>query len=104
MIKVQQMTSNNGNKVANQFIIDESTFIQPDDSYTGTAFQSYDTVIAFKAYECGNTGNCYKVFLDAKKWDYSTTTGKYRNQFLDEGIAETRKKIKSGEYTLANLN
>ncbi len=39
-----------------------------------------------------------KVYLNEKYWDYSTTTGKHRNQFLGEGIAETRKKIKSGEY------
>jgi len=30
--------------------------------------------------------------------------GKYRNEFLREGIADTRKKIKSGEYALADLN
>ena len=45
-----------------------------------------------------------QVFLDQNRWDYSTTTGKYRNEFLGEGIAETRKKIKSGEYILTDLN
>lgn len=39
-----------------------------------------------------------KVYLNENYWDYSSTTGKHRNQFLGEGIAETRKKIKSGEY------
>ena len=29
---------------------------------------------------------------------------KYRNQFLRENIADTRNKIKSGEYKLTNLN
>jgi hypothetical protein len=59
-------------------------------------FQSYDSVIAIR--ENG------KITLDANSWDYSTTTGKYRNQFLGETKAETERKIKSGEYTLANLN
>ena len=60
-------------------------------------FQSYKSIIAF----CSNDG---KITLDEYYWDYSTTTGKYRNQFLQEGIAETRKKIKAGTYTLTNLN
>jgi hypothetical protein len=37
-------------------------------------------------------------------WDSSVTTGRYRNQFLGEKLAETRKKIKTGEYTLIDLN
>lgn len=88
-VKVKQMTSNrSGRPVANQFII-----------YTreGRYFQSYDSVIAFK----DNEGN---VTLDVDDWDYSRTTGKYRNEFLGEGIAETRSKIESGEYELENLN
>lgn len=87
--KVRQMTSSrSGNPVANQF-----TIITSDGEY----FQSYDSVIAFK----DNEGN---VTLDDYTWDYSRTTGKYRNEFLSEGIVETRAKIKSGEYKLANLN
>ena len=82
------MESNKGNKVANQFLIttDEAFY-----------FQSYNSIIAKRT----NEG---KIFLDEKFWEYSTTTGKYRNQFLNEGIAETRKKIKSGIYVLTNLN
>ena len=87
-MKVANMTSNKGNKIANQFVIDTEK---------GIYFQSYKSIIAF----CSNEG---KVILDEKFWDYSTTTGKYRNQFLNEGIAETRKKIKSGIYVLKNLN
>ena len=87
--KVRQMTSSrSGNPVANQF-----TIITSDGEY----FQSYNSVIAFK----DNEGN---VTLDDYTWDYSRTTGKYRNEFLSEGIVETRAKIKSGEYKLANLN
>jgi hypothetical protein len=44
------------------------------------------------------------IVLDNYYWDYSVTTGRYRNEFLNEGIAETRKKIASGEYQLTNLN
>ena len=83
-MRVANMTSNKGNKIANQFVIDTEK---------GIYFQSYRSIIAF----CSNDG---KVTLDEKFWDYSTKTGKY----LHEGIAETRKKIKSGIYVLTNLN
>jgi hypothetical protein len=81
------MYSPNGNKVANQFIITDN-----GDEY----FQSYKSIIAKRSKG--------KIYLDDYYWDYSTTTGKYRNQFLGEGIADTRKKIASGEYILTNLN
>ena len=60
-------------------------------------FQSYNSIIA-KIMDNG------QIYLDELYWDYSVTTGKYRNQFLDEGIAETRKKIEEGIYILTNLN
>jgi len=88
-MKVSNFTSNNGNTIANQFLISEK------DKET---FQSYGSIIAVKNYKTG------KITLDKYYWDYSTTTGKYRNMFLGEGIAETRKKIESGEYKLKNLN
>ena len=88
-MKVKNMTSNNGNKIANQFII--------TDDYNNITFQSYDSAIALKI-DKGIT------YLDKYYWDYSVTTGKYRNQFLGEGIADTRKKIASGEYILTDLN
>lgn len=103
-MKVSNMISAAGNPVANQFVISGAVVILPDDTYTGELFQSYNSVIALKAYDCNNTGNTFRVFLDERFWDYSVTTGRYRNQFLGEGIAETRKKIESGEYTLVNLN
>jgi|TARA_R100000084_G_scaffold108213_1_gene70319 hypothetical protein len=86
-MKVENMYSPNGNKVANQFIITDN-----GDEY----FQSYRSIIAKRSKG--------KIYLDDYYWDYSTTTGKYRNQFLGEGIADTRKKIASGEYILTNLN
>ena len=86
-MNVRNMTSNRGNTIANQFIIRDGN---------KEVFQSYETVIAI------NEGG--QITLDERMWDCSVTTGKYRNQFLGEGIAETRKKIKSGAYKLANLN
>jgi len=87
-IKVKQMTSPRSNRsVANQFIIYTSE---------GKYFQSYDSIIV--AIENG------KITLDENTWDYSRTTGKYRNEFLGEYIEETRAKIESGEYELEDLN
>jgi len=95
-MRVYNITNNNGNKVPNQFIItDKSKEI----------FQSYNSIIAIKEYKKGVNGEYdYKTTLDEYYWDYSVTTGRYRNQFLGEGINETRKKIKEGTYKLANLN
>lgn len=59
-------------------------------------FQSYLSIIAIKEGKM--------VILDKNDWDYSRTTGKYRNQFLNENKATTEKKIKSGEYYTADLN
>lgn len=109
---VSNMTSNNGNKVANQFIIDTDDYGDNETTYWDMfegdvlvngvqTFQSYNSVIAMKGYDQNSN---LRVVLDEKTWDYSVTTGKYRNQFLGENKAETLKKIKSGEYKLANLN
>ena len=64
----------------------------------GVLFESYGSKIAFCPYD-----STEKTRLDTHYWNYSQTTGKYRNEFLNEGIAETRKKIKSGEYELVSL-
>lgn len=90
-MRVENMTSSNGNKIANQFVIY---------SEGCTVFQSYDSVIVKRTYENGKR----VVILDRDKWDYSKTTGKYRNQFLGESKKETERKIKSGEYRLEDLN
>lgn len=106
-MKVKNMISPKGNPIANQFIIQGVTIQLPDDTYTGAMFQSYDSNIAFIARYCGSTWkqkHIYKVYLDERFWDYSITTGKYRNQFLNETKAETQKKIDSGEYILIDLN
>lgn len=88
-MKVNNMTSpRTGKPVANQYIIRT-----PDGEY----FQSYSSVIAFRA----NDGT---VTLDENTWDYSVTTNKYRSAFLGENTAMTRKKISAGLYQLADLN
>jgi hypothetical protein len=100
-MKTENMTSTNGNKVANQFII--------TDNNGNEFFQSYSSVIVKKQYtndfaNCVNDDQGLKIYLDKKYWNYSNTTGKYRNIFLNETIKDTRKKIKSGEYILTDLN
>ena len=88
-MKVSNMVSSKGNKIANQFIVDEGNY---------EIFQSYDSVIAKKYY------SPMKIELDADKWDYSKTTSKYRNIFLGEDKKTTERKIKDGTYKLVNLN
>lgn len=93
-MKVQQFEGKNGG-VRNQFLITDYN----DNGDLIETFQSYDSVIAVKKY-----GINPSITLDEGHWDYSTTTGKYRNIFLGEDKATTLKKIKSGEYKLSNLN
>lgn len=86
--KVQNILSpRTGRGVPNQFIISTETW---------EYFQSYRSVIV-----CRGSG---RVILDRNKWDYSRTTGKYRNLFLGETKKETEAKIKAGIYELADLN
>ena len=92
-IKVRNMQSNNGNTIANQFII-----ATVNGKIRQTIFQSYQSLIGIKCF------HTRKTFLDKNFWDYSVTTGKYRNQFLNETKKETEAKIKSGEYKLVDLN
>jgi len=88
-MQVSNIINNNNNAVPNQFII-------RDRKNKKTWFQSYDSIIV--------KWDDNQIYLDEYYWDYSVTTGKYRNQVLCENINETRKKIKSGEYILTNLN
>lgn len=94
---VRNMQSARGNDVPNQFVMDNVELTIAGSVVEGRVFQSYTSIIAVQVY-----GG--KTYLDADKWDYSVTTGRYRNQFLREGIAETREKIKDGRYVLADLN
>ena len=88
-MKVLNMTSNNGNKVPNKFIIE---------SDNKTVFQSYNTIIAVKEND--------KVVLDINALEYSATTLKYLKQFLNtsESKKSLYEKIESGFYTTSDLN
>ena len=77
-----------GREVANQFKIFNEK---------GCYFQSYQTIIAFKPFSG-------KIQLDINSWDYSVTTGRYRNLFLGETKKDTECKIKFGVYELVDLN
>jgi hypothetical protein len=90
-MKVSNMTSDNGNKIANQFII-----YTPEATY----FQSYESIIVKTSFD----GDQRTVELDETYWNYSRTTNKYRNMFLGDTTKEVQAKIDSGEYTLTDLN
>jgi ribonuclease HII len=87
-MQVQNMTSNKGNKIANQFVI------KTDDA---TYFQSYNSIIA-------KVTNDHFIYLDETYWNWSRTTSKYRSIFLNESTEETKRKIAAGHYMLTNLN
>ena len=100
-MKVTNMTSPNGNKIPNQFYLSEEGYGANGNFKLHEIFQSYDSIIVERyIWKDGRID----TKLDAMYWDYSKTTAKYRNQFLNETTAETKAKIKSGEYTLTNLN
>jgi len=86
-VKIHSMQTPAGNTSRNQYILSDRN---------GDTFVSYGTNIARRKLGV--------IYLDETYWDYSATTGRYRNQFLGEGINDTRKGIKSGRYTLTNLN
>jgi hypothetical protein len=87
-MKIQQMSNGNGGTVKNQFVVD---------CQDGRYFQSYTSVIV-KVHHGG------RIELDERFWDYSKTTSKYRNRFLGETTKQIKDKIKTGEYTLTDLN
>ena len=87
-MQVQNMTNNNYNTVPNQFTIEDKG---------NRYFQSYTTMIV-KVDKKG------QVFLDSYYWDYSRTTSKYRNIFLNTDTKTIKANIKSGEYKLKDLN
>ena len=89
---VEKMKTKFGNDSKDQVIVHEGD---------RSVFISYGTPIALRKVH--DIGGFEVVILDEKYWDYSVTTGQYRNEFLGEGIADTRKKIEDGTYQLANL-
>lgn len=99
-MKVMNMKSSSGRVVANQFIVTERV-VKGGKTYYYETFQSYDSIIAIKEF---TPQLPIYVTLDCTYWNYSKTTGKYRNQFLGESKKETEQKIKDGTYKLADLN
>lgn len=77
MIKIQNMLTSSGGKAANQFVIID----EKGDKY----FQSYDSKIALITSD-----GC--IYLDPIYWNYSTTTSKYRNIFLNKSTDEIKKR------------
>lgn len=72
-MRVENLYSANGNKVANQFRIDHNGMI---------TFQSYNSEII-------TIDRPTKTIYVGADYDYSVTTGKYRNSFLrNEGFSE----------------
>ena len=94
---VQNMKGKNGREIPNQFEI----FGHDENGIPIKVFQSYSSTIAI--IRAGQAFSKH-VTLDKEKWNYSRTTSKYRNIFLNESTKETEAKIKSGEYELADLN
>ena len=90
-MKVKNMLSTQGNKIANQF--------EMIDDMENTWFQSYDSIIAVKL-PLFNGG----IILDEYYWDYSRTTSKYRNIFLNMNTSEIKKAIRNGQIKLMDLN
>ena len=84
-ISISNMTSSSGREVPNQFIIRTSS---------GVMFQSYDSNIAF-------IPNDEEVIYLGRDWDYSVTTSKYRNQFLNCNKKELEAMIKEGRAVIS---
>jgi hypothetical protein len=85
-MEITKMRSPQGNIVPNQYDI------QVGDK---RIFKSYESNIVMIRNN--------KVYLDSYYWNYSNTTGRYRNIFLGEDKKTTETKIKSGEYILTDL-
>lgn len=101
-IKVKNMTSpRTGKAVANQYIIEMAR--NPLSGNCEEYFQSYQSIIAYRERFTPEKRD-RQVWLDKTYWNYSRTTGKYRNMFLGETKQETEKKIKDGTYILTDLN
>ena len=88
-MKVKNMTSNSGREVPNQFEI--------WDDAGNRFFQSYKSIIV-------KINKRDEISLDEKYWDYSRTTSKYRNDFLNMTTKEIKQQIEDGRIRLENLN
>lgn len=91
------MLSSKGNKVPNQFIIND---------YDTKIFQSYKSIIAKvePSHLHNNVHIDEVVKLDDHYWNYSPTTSKYLALFLGVTNKELKANVKNGTYQLVNLN
>ena len=102
-MKAYNMKSDNNNDVPNQIVIknDKEIF-----------FQSYGTTIARLKRDSfnGNVVFYDSIILDKDYWDYSRTTTKYLNKFLNKYTAfaidtkTIKKLIKDDKIKLSDLN
>lgn len=100
-MKVTNMTSAKGNKVPNQFIIQDEND-SPMGNNSVDYFQSYNTVIAKRdKFRAGIAKR--QIWLDTK-WQYSKTTSKYLYMFLGMKRKEIETGIKNGSIIVTDLN
>lgn len=85
-MKVRNMISDRGNTIANQFIIE---------SGSTTVFQSYDSTIITVDYD-------RRIITVHPDYNYSKTTGKYRNMFFRDFGFDELSTIKGLEKALAD--
>lgn len=97
---VENMEGFNYNVVKNQFIIFGS-IVYNKERWRTEIFQSYNTIIALQVTMPNHSPI---TVLDNNDWDYSTTTGKYRNKFLNCDKDEILKNIADGSILLMDLN
>jgi hypothetical protein len=82
--KIRQMITPKGYYTPNQKVV----------TFPGTSiriFISYESIIVIEKDD--------KVYL-GPDWNYSRTTDRYRNIFLDENKVETEEKLNNGTYIL----
>ena len=94
-IGVEQMTSRSGNVVPNQTILSDMT---------GKTFVSYGSKIVYQSKDRASDGLPLEIIVDENYWDYSRTTGKYRNEFMNMGVQDVRDHIKEGRIQVGHLN
>ena len=94
-IGVEQMTSRSGNVVPNQTILSDMT---------GKTFVSYGSKIVYQSKDRASDGLPLEIIVDENYWDYSRTTGKYRNEFMNMGVQDVRDHIKEGRIQVGTLN
>ena len=84
MLKIKNLESYNGNKVANQFILETSK---------GDLFQSYESLIALKVNG--------EAFINEAYYKYSNTTTKYTVLFFNcYDAKDLHNEVKNGSITL----